>query len=307
MNDWCVGTGESLALIEFRADDFPLPPKQAIRVPLTTHSVDLYYQRLIADGRKLNVWYVGFRDIDQNKLRQLRLHLLRFHAELQSLKFVLRTIVDRRFSCVRATPSCDELQSFLQDALKMISKNERYGVDQKTLRSATSSFFDFVSTGERQSLLLKLGQIRKNILRSVEAQTVIGPDRIQELVVLGNAQFFLANEIKTQGATMTNFNIKFGDYATIHGDFVVAQSIQDSFNTLQASTAKDELKAKLEELTKEVAEQSKSLPETIARELAEDLNTFVKESVKQSPRRKWYELSADGIMQAATTLGAASG
>jgi predicted metal-dependent hydrolase len=152
-----------------------------------------------------------------------------------------------------------------------------------------------------------LGQIRKNILRSVEAQTVIGPDRIQELVVLGNAQFFLANEIKTQGATMTNFNIKFGDYATIHGDFVVAQSIQDSFNTLQASTAKDELKAKLEELTKEVAEQSKSLPETIARELAEDLNTFVKESVKQSPRRKWYELSADGIMQAATTLGAASG
>lgn len=305
--DWCVSAGEPVLVIEFRADDFPSPPAWAVRVPLSTHSVDLHYQHLIVGGRKLNVWYLGFRDIDKGRLRHLRMHLLRFHAELQSLKTVLRTVVDNRFAVIRATPSCDELQEFLRDAFKLISKDERYGVDQKTLRTATGAFFAFVSAGERESLLFKLRQIRKNILRLVEAKTIVGPDSFHQITVIGDAHFLSASEIKTQGDTMTNVNIKFGDCATVHGDLIVAQSIQNSFNTLQESTVKDTLKAKLEELTKEIAQQSQSLPEGDARQLAEDLNVLVKESVKQSPRRKWYELSAEGVMDAAKAFGAASG
>lgn len=87
---------------------------------------------------------------------------------------------------------------------------------------------------------------------------------------------------------------------------IVMQSIQDSFNTLQGSTANKELKSKLEELTKEIAEQCRFLPDSVARQLTEDVSSLVKESLKQSPRREWYEPSAKGIVQAASALGAAS-
>jgi len=304
--NWCVSAGEPLLVIEFRTNDFPAPPGQAVRVPLATHPVDLNYQRVVINGRLLHVWYLGFCDTPMLHVRLLRLHLLRFHAEMQSLKAVLRNVVDDRFTVVRETASCEDLQFFLRDALRLIAKHERYGVDQKSLRSIINASFDFVSAGQRESLLVKLKQIRRNILRSVEAQTVVGPDSFQQITVLGSAQFLFANEIKTQGDTMTTFNIKFGDYTTFHGDLIVAQSIQDSFNTLRESTTNNELKSKLEELTKEIAEQCRSLPESAARQLAEDVSSLVKESLKQSPRREWYELSAKGIIQAASALGVAS-
>jgi hypothetical protein len=307
VQEWWVRSGEPVLVVEFEADGHMAPPSQSIRVPLSTHAVDLYFQRAIVDGRKLNVWYLGHRDLEVRRLRQLRLHLLRFHAELQTLRAVLRRIAKGSFPIIRGTEPADELQEFLRDAVRLISKDERHGVDQKGLLEATRSFFDFVSAGERDSLLFKLARIRRNVLRSIEAQTEVGPNSSQQIVVLGSAQFVNAHEIKTNGVTMTNFNVKFGDYATVHGDLVVAQSIQDSFNSLQGSTTRDDLKTKLEELTKEVSEISQQLPAEVARQMAEDLNVLIKESTKAEPRRKWYELSSQGILEASGALGAASG
>uniref|UniRef100_UPI00405692FC hypothetical protein n=1 Tax=Candidatus Electrothrix sp. TaxID=2170559 RepID=UPI00405692FC len=307
IREWWVDHGEPVVVLKYDADRFP-PPQNSVLVPLSTHkAVELYYQRVFVSGKKLNVWYIGVRLIDPRKLRQLRLHLLRFHAEIQSLKIILRHIMDDRIQIMRNTPASDELQAFLRDAIRLISKNKRYGIDQRSVLDAVRSYFDFVSAGERKSLLFKLKQIRRNILRSLEAQMTTGPSTSQQLIVLGNAQFLTAKEIKNQGATMTKFDIKFGDYATVNGDFVVAQSIQDSFNTLQDSTAHVDLKEKLETLTKEVTEQLPLLPQEVARQLADDLNIFVKESIKPTPRKKWYELSAKGIMDAAKALGGASG
>jgi hypothetical protein len=162
---------------------------------------------------------------------------------------------------------------------------------------------DLVSAGERASLLTRLEQVRQNILRAVERNTTVGPDRQTQVLVLGTANFREAREVTIGGATMTEYNVQIGDNATFHGNFTVANSIQDSFNTLKQSSLPANVHSTVETLIKQVAEMSARLPADAAKQTADDLNAFVKEASSQQPRRKWYELSAEGLLDAAKAVG----
>jgi hypothetical protein len=69
------------------------------------------------------------------------------------------------------------------------------------------------------------------------------------------------------------------------------------------SSAPQELKAKLEELNRVVREMVKLMPEEKQREVAQDLKTLTDEATSGSPRKKWYELSAEGLIEAAKAVG----
>jgi small GTP-binding protein len=90
--------------------------------------------------------------------------------------------------------------------------------------------------------------------------------------------------------------MKFGNNANISGQVVIANTIQNSFNTLAEAEVEDDVKALLEELLQAInqvnKEASKELEET-AEEMARDAETLVKEATSSSPRRKWYEVSID--------------
>jgi len=95
--------------------------------------------------------------------------------------------------------------------------------------------------------------------------------------------------------------------STIHGP--VAKTIQDSFNTVSAASAGQEVKTILGELHKAVLtmlEEAKSKGQLTDEEqaaVARDLESFSNEAVADSPRRKWYQFSAESLKKAAKTLG----
>jgi hypothetical protein len=97
------------------------------------------------------------------------------------------------------------------------------------------------------------------------------------------------------------------EHSTIHGP--VAKIIQDSFNTVSAASADEEVKAVLNELHKAVLtmlEEGKSKGQLTDEEeaaVARDLESFSSEAVAASPRRRWYQLSAEGLKNAAKTVG----
>ena len=106
---------------------------------------------------------------------------------------------------------------------------------------------------------------------------------------------------------MTINNIKFGDYTNFNGDFIVANTIQNSFNKLSGSQASDEIKDKLKELNKAVVEMCKELPSDKAREAARNVEALTGEAVSEKPRQEWYELAAKGLKNMATTVGRVGG
>ncbi len=87
------------------------------------------------------------------------------------------------------------------------------------------------------------------------------------------------------------------------GISVAADSIQNSFNKINESGISDELKAKLKELSEAVEAMTGEMPDDKAKEVTDDLQTLVNETTKEEPRQKWYELSAQGLIEAAKTVG----
>lgn len=81
--------------------------------------------------------------------------------------------------------------------------------------------------------------------------------------------------------------VQVGGRSAFYGDFVVGTTIQDSFNQITQSSARDDLKQKLELLCSQVQEMTRILSPHKQREVAQDLSSFIAEATKEAPRRKW--------------------
>ncbi len=100
--------------------------------------------------------------------------------------------------------------------------------------------------------------------------------------------------------------IEIGGNAEISAPVVIADNIQGSFNTLAEAKVDDDIKSLLDQLLKAINEvNQKATPEQIetAKTMAQDAETLVKESTKTQPRRQWYEMSLEGLKDAAINMG----
>jgi internalin A len=94
--------------------------------------------------------------------------------------------------------------------------------------------------------------------------------------------------------------------STIQGSVVAAESIKDSFNTIEKSNVGEDLKATLTQLTQAVEAMIKDLPKgkvEQAEETADYMKRLSEEATKQKPNPKWYNVSIDGLIAAAQNLG----
>ena len=101
---------------------------------------------------------------------------------------------------------------------------------------------------------------------------------------------------------MTDNKIEINN-STIHGSVVAAESIKDSFNTIEKADIKDDLKEQLKQLNQAVEAMTKELPKEQAEEVAEDMQKLTEEAVKEKPKEKWYSVSIDGLVAAAQNVG----
>jgi len=107
---------------------------------------------------------------------------------------------------------------------------------------------------------------------------------------------------------MNDRSIQFGDHAMVTGsNLTVAEHIERSSITIGASGATPDLKQILETVRIAVADMCKHLPPPKADEAARDLDNLIQEVTSPEPRRKWYELSAEGLKEAAKTVGKIAG
>lgn len=101
---------------------------------------------------------------------------------------------------------------------------------------------------------------------------------------------------------MTEKNIHI-EGTTIYGSVVAAETIQDSFNVINNSNARDDLKEQLKLLAQAVEEMVKNLPREKAEETADDMKRLAEEASREKPSARWYNVSIDGLVAAAQNLG----
>jgi hypothetical protein len=209
-----------------------------------------------------------------------------------------------RVAVAPGTAGTERLQRYLLETSKLLARKERYGLPQSDLLLAAQAAEDLVSEGVRETLMSQLKGIRQSIRAKIGALAAVKPiDRTNFGVVAENATIVYGTDVRIGGNTMTTYEVRFGDHAVFTGNLVVANSIQDSFDKVQQSTAAPELKKWLETLSQSVAEMTKGLPEERAVQAAADLRTLTTEALSKEPRKKWYELSAEGLVEAAKAVG----
>ena len=113
---------------------------------------------------------------------------------------------------------------------------------------------------------------------------------------------FVQGDYVAGDKTMADKNISISG-STVHGSVVAAESIKDSFNTINNSNAGDDLKDTLTQLAKAVEAMAKELPEEKAEEAADDMKRLAEEATKEKPSPRWYNVSIEGLIAAAQNLG----
>ena len=110
------------------------------------------------------------------------------------------------------------------------------------------------------------------------------------------------SHLKEGRTPVSKIEINIGDNATV-GDLAVGEKIK--LTKTAGTDSADGIKALLQQLAEQLAKVAEKLPEEKAAEVADDLERFRDEVTKDNPRRKWWELSAEGIREAAESVGAA--
>lgn len=292
---WWVSPGTPMVVVEYnnQAELAELPKYHRRVESLLAAGVELDHAYVEVRGQRIGVWFLG-RNGSSNldALRRLRVTLLRVHVERQSVKELLRLIVTQR---LQIKPSVDPpgsidtsamLLDYLAESTSRLERPNRDGLPQSEILAAAQMLEDVVSEGERETLLAQLIPIRRrNLLRNVKTFTTL---------VMGD-----------QMNVNNDQSITIGPNSNVSGPInqVAARTIEGSLNHIANANTSDELRKQLSDLVAAVKEMLKLLPPDQQEVQARNLEALTTEALSPKPRKKWYELSASGLLEAAETVG----
>jgi hypothetical protein len=165
---WWVRPGKPMFMVEYGFSEQGEPPAQA-RLVAEESSVTLHFLREEIDGRSLPVWWLGVHDAPWNpEIRLLRLHLLRIHAELQTLLSVLELIadVDRCEDFAADGPRSSVFDAYLRKAVGLLSREAHYGFETADVLESAYGYHDEIAAGD-------LVDIKALIERAAEVRPVL--------------------------------------------------------------------------------------------------------------------------------------
>jgi uncharacterized protein YjbI with pentapeptide repeats len=87
---------------------------------------------------------------------------------------------------------------------------------------------------------------------------------------------------------------------TAHDIIIFKQAVD---HNLAQSKATDEIRVLVNQLIQQLQAIAEKIPADKARQMGADAETLSKEMAQPAPRRKWYELSIEGLKDAATAVG----
>jgi hypothetical protein len=306
---WWLTPCEPMVLIEHdtEIESVPVPPDFRSATPANVPGVDLAYGRMNLLADPVAVWLLGsLSSANRDYRRRLRIHLLRLHAQGEVVKEVLRAIHTERLTVVRTKPDdpvehpSNRLQQFLHDTITRMEQKEYSGLPQSDLLRAAEEIQDSMTEGERTAILARLQPLRKAVFSAVERFTDDKGSVETMIVVEAGGTFQMTKNEQ-------HVNISGTVTGNVQVDQVVGQTISNALNRIQTSEATDDLKARLTTVQDLIAQLVKQAPPEVQQKAAKNLDILTKEATAKTPDRAWYEVSANGLIEAGKTVAELAG
>jgi hypothetical protein len=119
-------------------------------------------------GEHASAWFVRARSgARMDIVRNLRLHLLRLHAEREALGVVLAAAHDDLLCADASAEPYRRLDRYLERATGFLNRTSVYGLSVTPLLDLAYEFDELVTPGRRATLLTYLSDVREHVRRAV--------------------------------------------------------------------------------------------------------------------------------------------
>lgn len=166
---WWLTSGQPLLLAEYRPMDLvEVPASARAAEPVPGQDFVLHHAWLKPRKQTIGAWFLGSSPSSEiDRLRRLRIHLFRLHAERQGMQEILHQMVPHRLGELDPE-SATELWDYLKDGTDLLLRKQRYGVDQSELLKGAHRLIDQMSPGVRTSLLQEIEKLQRTALQAVK-------------------------------------------------------------------------------------------------------------------------------------------
>ena len=242
--------------------------------------VKLWHDAVRHAGVAFTIWRIE-RDVTPENLitaRELRVNLLRWHAEQQSMRKIVRAIGSDNLPLKKGSEGTDHLDEYLNERISYLDNSTRGStqLDWSDINQVARDATDKMSLVHLRTLGAELVKLRKNMRRKTREFIV------KHMTVEGDVDMSRNfGPINTGGG---NFNYAEGDQYNAGGDIHITVNKQlDKLDELVAQAkgqASAEETAKLEEAAKAVRE----------------------EATKEKPDEGRFRVTAQGLLDAAKAV-----
>lgn len=157
-----------LLIVELGADENPSFSQSTRIVPISTcPSIELRHQWYKLPDGVFRVWFIKYKSQDKNTLslgRNLRIYLMRIHAEQESFRRVLKLIDTQKIDLTEETEEFQALQRYINETLRRINQLQKSirkeGADPEAVEHIVCAAINTINPGEIESLLQKLKSVR---------------------------------------------------------------------------------------------------------------------------------------------------
>lgn len=267
-------------------------------LPANLH-VSLYHGRLQHNGHK-HEWWVLQRQAasDPKAVRLLRIYLLRLHAEQQ----VLRVVLDQLASGKLPLPDSEAPRAMLARYLRLAVKHIRRSTVSLTnvseqIAEVARGVEDAIEPGRRDALLTLADNLRvsRQLRSSLEDEILLWSQDVEP-------RRLIVNYTKDESVKVNVVGDKNVVALVAHSQKVIQDALGEA-----TKSGPDDVKEKLTELSNLMLRFTKEAPPEVVEQASRDFSDLAKEATTLKPRKRFLDVTAEGLLEAAKTCAALTG
>lgn len=300
-----VEDGRPTVIVQLDSAEFACLPEVArVFAANSIRGAVLAFMWLATDWGPIGTWLLSHGSAQDEDVRCLRICLLRLHAEREALDSTLRQLARGNICYDPQSDAGMRLEKYLNEATRRIGKVRRYGAPQSMLNGALDAVLSSEpdSQSEVEGRLAKLNwHVKKKLMRHLEIR---GGSRIVKqvkVIVQKGGKVVLKDESQ---------NISGGTFSGPVINRLVAERVENSFQTFGAAAVSDDLKKAvscLHEEVKKLASQMDKKGVGSHEDVAAHLEAFLEQAAKPKPIGGVLQVTGKGLVEAAKMVAEMAG
>ncbi|MBT3033082.1 MAG: hypothetical protein KME36_18435 [Candidatus Thiodiazotropha sp. (ex Lucina pensylvanica)] len=257
-----------------------------------TNGAKACFCRLQTNSGIISTWILQKSDATKSQLRSLRICLTRLHTEQEVLDRILKQIHRKRLLHHVTEEVVDQLDNYFNERTKIIDRNKWAGINQSQILSAYDATKKVMRPAIEAQLVSRYNGARRQVWKKIERyQERRNATRLVYAINVEEGAYQVKNVTVSGSGNIVN----------------VAEYMSNITNTvnsnLEQSNIDDAVKDLITKLNQQIDGISSKADPAQTTKMGKNLKQLSEEVASSEPDRRWYQLSLEGIKEAAEAIG----